>query len=193
MSFCGGHFEFCWVIFIMTYWLEFRVCVFWQPFWTGILDFGFQDFKLQKSPLSFCTFKYIYIYLFVKWNRIQSAQYTHLLVSLLTLCCITIRDASPTSKQRWFNVLCVTRVATVILIVTFKRFKSPYQIHNFCSILGNCLRRWPWMETLDVFLDVFLLSNLETKRWGRSGHRGTLFTLFAMNGESPAIYTIVQP
>ena len=25
MNFCGGHYEFCWVIFIMTDWLEFRV------------------------------------------------------------------------------------------------------------------------------------------------------------------------
>ena len=25
MSFCGGHFEFCWAIFIMTDCLEFRV------------------------------------------------------------------------------------------------------------------------------------------------------------------------
>ena len=40
MSFCGGHFEFGWVIFIMTDWLEFRVWVFWQPFWTS-------DFTLQ--------------------------------------------------------------------------------------------------------------------------------------------------
>ena len=57
-----------------------------------------------------------------KWNRTQGAQYPHWLVSLLTWCCITIRDASPTLKQHWFNVLCLNRIATVILIVSFKRF-----------------------------------------------------------------------
>ena len=47
MSFCGGHFEFGLVIFIMTDWLEFRV--FWKPFWTVILDFGFQA-QISEVP-----------------------------------------------------------------------------------------------------------------------------------------------
>ena len=38
---------------------------------------------------------------------------------------------------------------------------------------------------LKHWINVFLLSNLETKGWSRSGHRGTLFTLLEMNGESP--------
>ena len=37
---------------------------FWQPFWMGIFNFRLQIFRDQKSPLSFCTFKYI-IYIFV--------------------------------------------------------------------------------------------------------------------------------
>ena len=73
------------------------------------------------------------------------------------------------------------------LIVHLKGFKCPYQIHNIGSILGHGLRRWPGIETL---LNVFLLSNPETKRWSRFGHRGTLFTILAMNGESTDMSTI---
>ena len=32
-DFFGDHFKFCWVIFIMTDWLEFCLWFFWQPFW----------------------------------------------------------------------------------------------------------------------------------------------------------------
>ena len=96
----------------------------WRPFWillgyfdydrlTGMSRMSFlaailnrnfrlrtSDFKFQTSPLSFCTFD-------------------------LSLCWlnITIRDASPTLKQHWFNVLCLKRIATVILTVAFKRFQ----------------------------------------------------------------------
>ena len=50
MSFRGGHFEFGRVIFIMTDWFEFRVWVFWQAFWTVILDFGFHAQISEVSP-----------------------------------------------------------------------------------------------------------------------------------------------
>ena len=53
MSFCGGHFEFGWVIFIMTDWLEFRVWVFWQPFWTVILDIRLQISEVHTELLQF--------------------------------------------------------------------------------------------------------------------------------------------
>ena len=45
---------------------------------------------------------------------------------------------------------------------------------------------------LKHWINVFLLSNLETKGWSQSGHRGTLSTLLAMNGESPDVY-IIEP
>ena len=43
---------------------------------------------------------------------------------------------------------------------------------------------------LKHWINVYLISNLETKWWSRSAHRGTMFTLLAMNGESPAMSTI---
>ena len=50
MSFCGGHYEFCWVIGISR-----------LSFLSAILNWNFRlqtsDFKFQKSPLSFCIFK----------------------------------------------------------------------------------------------------------------------------------------
>ena len=70
-----------------------------------------------------------------------------------------------------------------------KGFNCPYQIHNIGPILGHHLRRWPKFKH---WINVFLLSNLEPKWWSRSGDRGTLFTLLAMNGESPDMSTI-QP
>ena len=48
---------------------------------------------------------------------------------------------------------------------------------TFCNA-GPELKHW---------INVFSLSNMETKGWSTSGHRGTLFTLLAMNGESPDI------
>ena len=123
LCFCGLHFEFVWVIFFMTDWLEFRLWVFWQPFWTGILYFGFRLQISEVPDWAFALLNSLDINLLVKWNRIQSAQYTYWLVSLLTQCCITIRDDSPTFNQHWFNVLCLNRIATVILIVAFKRFQ----------------------------------------------------------------------
>ena len=55
--------------------------------------------KFQKSPPSFCSYKLIYICLS---NGIAFRVHsTHIDLSL----CITIRNASPTLKQHWFNVL----------------------------------------------------------------------------------------
>ena len=50
---CGSHFKFCWEIFIMTDWLEFRTWVFWQPFWTEILDFRLQISEVPTEVLHF--------------------------------------------------------------------------------------------------------------------------------------------
>ena len=52
--FFGVHSEFCWVIFIISNWLEFwlPVCVFWQPFWIGILDFWFLTSWFNTVSLS---------------------------------------------------------------------------------------------------------------------------------------------
>ena len=40
------------------------------------------------------------------------------------------------------------------------------------------------------WINVFLLANPETKGWSRSGHKSPLFTLLAMNVESPHMSTI---
>ena len=180
MSFCGCHFEFGWVIFIMTDCLEFRVWVFWQPFWTVISDFGLQASNFRSPHWAFVVLDR-YIYLFVKWNRIQGSQYTHWLVSLLIWCCITIRDARPTLKQHWFNALCLKRIETVnCSIGKVSTVHTKYTILvQYCSTVCDAGSEFKQR------INVFLLSNLATKGWSRSGHRGTLFTLLAMNGESP--------
>ena len=117
MSFCVGHFKFCWVIFIMTDWWKFCVLVLWQPFWTVTEQTS--NFRSPHWDFALLN-RYIFVY---QIESHSECQYTHRLVSLLTYCCITIRDASPTLKQHWFNVLCLNRIATVILIVAFKRFQ----------------------------------------------------------------------
>ena len=62
MSFCGGHFEFSSVIFIMTDWLSFRVWIFWQPFWTIILDFGLQAANFRSPYWAFAVLsRYIFV------------------------------------------------------------------------------------------------------------------------------------
>ena len=84
MSFCGGHFEFCWVIFLLQIdWISR------MSFSAAILNCNFRlqtsNFRLQISEVPTELFHLeIDTYLFVKWNRIQSAQYTHRRVSLLT-------------------------------------------------------------------------------------------------------------
>ena len=91
--------EFCWVIFIMTDWLEFRVWVFWQPFWTRIFRLRISDFKFQKSPMSFCTFKYKYICLS---NGIAfRVPRTHI---DLSLCWLNVVSLSVTLAQHYNNI-----------------------------------------------------------------------------------------
>ena len=62
-EFCGGHFKFCWVIFVITDLLNFFLCFFLAAILNSnfnflTLEFGLQtsNFRNQKSPLSSCTF-----------------------------------------------------------------------------------------------------------------------------------------
>ena len=67
MSFCGRHFESCWVISIIS-------------FLSAILNWNFRLRTSNfKSPRG--AFALLNIYLLVKWDRIQSAQ-THIDLSL---------------------------------------------------------------------------------------------------------------
>ena len=77
MSFCGGHFEFCWVDRL----IGISPMIFWQPFWTEILDFGFQTSNFRSPHWAFALLNIYYICLS---NRIAFRVPTHWLVSLLT-------------------------------------------------------------------------------------------------------------
>ena len=79
LSFCDGPFEFGWVIFIMTDWLKFRVRVFWQPFWTVILDFGLQALNFRSSHRAFAVLNR---YIFVCQMESHSVCTVHTLTSL---------------------------------------------------------------------------------------------------------------
>ena len=83
MSFCGGHFEFGWVIVIMTDWLEFRVSVFWQPSWTVILDFGLQAANFRSPHWAFAVLN-IYNIIFVCQMESQSGCTVH------TVTCLSV-------------------------------------------------------------------------------------------------------
>ena len=117
----------------------------WWPFWIwlgyfyydrliGILRLSFLTailncyFRLRTSGWNFISphwaFAILNRYIFVCLMESHSGCTVHTLTCLsVDLCCITIRDASPTLKQHWFNVLRLKRIATVILFVAFERFQ----------------------------------------------------------------------
>ena len=94
----------------MTDWLQFRVWVFWQPFWTVLLDFRLQFSEVRRFQLSI------------------------------------------PNTQFWFNNGPLSATLT-----------SNWNIG--------------WMYCI-----------INPKGWSQSGHRGTMFTLLTMNGESPEHY-----
>ena len=73
-EFFVGHFEFCWVIFIMTTRLDFFFSSHFE------LEFQLSDFRIRTSDIQISEvstellYFYIDIYLFVKWKHTQKAQ-----------------------------------------------------------------------------------------------------------------------
>ena len=124
-----------------------------KSFLEAILNCVISDFRLQISvvPTELLQFQILLdIYLFVKCNRIQGAQYTYWFVSLLIWCYIIIRDASPTLKQHWFKrFVCEKNCNCYFNCSIWKVSTGPCQIHNIGSILGHRLRCWPGIETSD--------------------------------------------
>ena len=108
-DFFDDHYEFCWVIFIMTDWLEFCFWVFGQPFWIGILHFRLQILEMRiKSPLSFCTFKYTYICLS---NR---NTLTCLSFGWMLYYCLRCRANVKTTLVRRFALAGITTVISIV-------------------------------------------------------------------------------
>ena len=77
------------------------------------------------------------------------------------------------------NCYCICSIWMVSTVYT--KYTILVQYRAAVCDAGPELKHW---------INVFLFSNLASKGWSRSGHEGTLFTLLAINGESPDMSTI---
>ena len=177
--------------FIMTDLLAFRVRVFVSLSELCLLtsDFRLQISGPQISQSPHWAFVVLNRYIFVCQMESHSGCTVH------TLTCLSVDLMLYHYSRRWPNI-------RTTLIQRFA-FKKNCNCCNFiCSIwkVSTVHTKYTilvqyWATVCDAgpelkhSINVFL-SNLETKGWSTSGHRGTLFTLLAMNGESPDMSTI---
>ena len=132
MSFCGGHFEFGLVIFIMSFLAAILNC----------------NFRLRISGSNFRSpswaFAVSHRYIFVCQMESHPGCTVHTFTVDLMLY------HYPRRQPNIHSTFCVwIELQLLFELWHFKGFNCLYQIHNIGSILGHCLWRWPGIETLD--------------------------------------------
>ena len=133
MSFCGGHYEFGWVTFIMTDWLAFRVQIFWQPFWSVILDFGLQAANYRSPHWAFAVLNR---YIFVCQMESYSGCTVH------TLTCLSVDLMFYHNPRRSPNIK-----TTLIQRLVFKKNCNCYFICSIWKVSMSLPNTQYWFNT----------------------------------------------